>query len=267
MSTERFGEVDLDRLAEYADGLLDPARAAEVERLVATEPAWARTLDALTAAQPRVHDALAELAFPPVPDDVVERLSAAISAAAPDAVVIDLAERRRRWSRVAVGAAAAVAAVAVGLGGFGLLHGVSNSSKSSSAPVAGSAQYGAAGAAGNPTVEHSGTDYTAQTLTSVLGLSDAAAGQGTEKAPPLRSLPNAGDFARLDAPAGLQACLQALAVSHQKTATLVDYARFRGQPALVVVLSGTGAREVVVVGSRCGLPGSGADEIYVLPVR
>ncbi|HKT05797.1 MAG TPA: hypothetical protein VJT31_40320, partial [Rugosimonospora sp.] len=73
--SEHDTEIDLDQLADYAAGLLDPAEAAEVEHLLATRPAWARTLAALTAAQPLVQAALAELASPPVPDDVAARLT------------------------------------------------------------------------------------------------------------------------------------------------------------------------------------------------
>ena len=120
--------VDLDLLAEYADGLLEPAQAAEIERLVATDPDWAGTLAALSDATPRVQAALAELGAVAAPADVVARLDAAIphldGAAAP---VVDISTRRgrgdrdrrgrRRWSRGAL-AATGVAAAIVDFAGY-----------------------------------------------------------------------------------------------------------------------------------------------------
>ena len=51
--------------------------------------------------------------------------------------------------------------------------------------------------------------------------------------------------------------------------SVVDYARYQGAPALVVVLSGAfnvpQRRWVVVVGARCGEGGAIADELYNSP--
>jgi hypothetical protein len=166
---------DLDRLADYSAGLLDPAGAAEVDRLIATDPAWAEAHAALRAAQPLVDAALAGLAEEPLPADVAARLDHAIHdhaihdhaahhdaiagaavagrGASPDRavagaggrpatreIVVDLgrARRRRRAALATAGVAAAVAAVAGGI--FALPHvqtGTSNSSDR--APAAGRA--------------------------------------------------------------------------------------------------------------------------------
>jgi hypothetical protein len=268
-------DVDLDLLADYADGLLDADRAAEVERLVATEPAWARTLTALTAAQPEVRSALAGLAAPPVPDDVVARLEAALSAAAGGADVVDLSQRRRdrrrRWSRAAAATAAVAAGVAVCIGG---LTTAQNNTRSGTSSSAGSAdQKAAAPMIGGPALLSSGRNYTPDTLSSLAAESAAAPGPAMNQAPSsaryaagaLASAPDGLD--RLTDRTELQTCLGLIANAQQRTPTLVDYARYQDRPALVVILSGAGGREIVVVGSNCGLPGSGTDQIYAAPAR
>jgi hypothetical protein len=273
-------DVDLDRLADYAAGLLDPGPAAEVERLVAAEPAWAHALAALTAAQPRVRSELAGLAAPPVPDDVVERLDAALAAAAPDAEVIDISRRRRpRWSRLAGAATAVAAGVAICVGGLTLVRSQSQSGSTSSA---GSAVDGAAApgvampSSAGLVVAHSGLDYTAATLPSRIpsGQAEAQTANG-EKVPDFASVPRGLDPSAVPAPAqvpaplrrlaafgDLQTCLGLLSTTYGRAPELVDYARFQGKPALVVVLSGSGSPRVVVVGPACGLPASGTDQIY-----
>ena len=72
---------------------------------------------------------------------------------------------------------------------------------------------------------------------------------------------------RLTAASDRQACLSQVTAEHAGVPTVVDYARYQGRPAMVVVLSDPGAGEVVVVGPDCGLPGSGTDQIYAVPLR
>jgi anti-sigma-K factor RskA len=286
-ATESHGRVDLDLLAEYAAGLLDPAQAAEIERLVATDSAWADTLAALTDAAPRVQAALSELGAVAAPADVVARLDAAI--ARPDGAattIVDISTRRARgdrsrrgrwrWSRGALAATGVAAAIAVIVGGLALRHNplygpapnTMSAGKAAAAPnVAPEA------ASGGLAILATGTDYTPQTLASAgarspapLSAGASAMGQestgrqayGSSVPQPLTRLAAAGDR---------QTCLNEVTTEHGGVPTVVDYARYRGEPAMVVVLSVPGAGEVVVVGPDCGLPGSGSDQIYAVPLR
>lgn len=74
--------VDLDLLADYLAGELDSASARRVEALVAGEPAWSASLSALRRADEAVRDSLAGVPAEPMPDDVVDRLMAALAATA-----------------------------------------------------------------------------------------------------------------------------------------------------------------------------------------
>ncbi|HEY2950501.1 MAG TPA: hypothetical protein VGJ53_19220 [Micromonosporaceae bacterium] len=81
MTGNEFSGVDLDRLADYVGGALDGTPdAAEVERLVADDPAWQAAYAALGPAAGQVRADLAALgAVPePMPPDVADRLDAAL---------------------------------------------------------------------------------------------------------------------------------------------------------------------------------------------
>jgi hypothetical protein len=75
----------------------------------------------------------------------------------------------------------------------------------------------------------------------------------------------ASELARLGPGAGLDSCITAVASRHGGQVTVVDYARFEGQAALVLVLVGAaetpGRRLVIVVGPNCGVSGQ-SDERY-----
>lgn len=259
---------DLDRLADYSAGLLDPDAAARVRHRIEQDADWARAHAALTAAAPTLRAALAELADQPMPADVSARIGRALAderGAAP-ANVISL-DRRRRLRRFSLGAAAAAAAIAVCLGGVTVLRnaGVQNGAKTSGgagpafAQRTGAADAQGAGTAGGPTVLTTGTDYTAATLPTIARQSGrpdaarpnaAAAGSGVPE-----------ELARLHGDAARSTCLSAI-VATGGTPMVVDYGRYQGRPAMVVLVrTGTGQR-VVVVGPDCGLAGSGTDQIY-----
>jgi hypothetical protein len=262
-------EDDLDRLADYAAGVLDPPEAAEVNRLIATEPAWARAHDALVAAQPRLAETLSALSPEPMPAEVAARLDRAIAAASREtdsAKVIQL-DRRRRWSRVAAGAAAAVVVVGAGIAGLTALnHSASREATSS----AGSAVT-PAGAKNALSLPHQGTlittasgiDYTHDTLAlagsppdaAVSGAEGAAGAPHADQAQPTAGYPT--ELARLAGPTALDDCLTAIGTAEGGRPTSVDFARYQGQPALIVALNGGSAR-VVVAGPDCGLAGRGA---------
>jgi negative regulator of sigma E activity len=265
-------DEELDRLADYAAGLLEPDLAARVARLIETEPEWARAHTALAATAGQVTGALAGLAVLSIPPDVADRLDAAIAAEASTASggteadalpartnVVELAARRG-WRRLAVGTAAAAAVVVAGIGGVTVLTKVLSQNRSST-----SAGQGTTGSAARPngpdlygaplpTRENTGADYTPQTLRSLLTASARApmkAGRSGEGEP--------AELNRLTDPGALNACLNAIVARHGGRPTVVDYARYQGQPALIVALSGT---RIVVSGPDCGLPGMGAAEIY-----
>lgn len=260
-------DADLDRLADYTAGVLDPPERRRVEDLLATDPDWRRAHAALNAADPRLDAAFATLASPALPAEVAARLDAAIAAEAGRAAtgttnVVDLSARRR-WRRLAVAATAAVAAGVAVFGGVVVLsNGPSHVATSSNganvyAPDARSAA--GLGAAG-PAVRNSGTDYTRQNLSGVLNQNNESVPSRPGPIGPALGTAETGGLDRLAAPDALRQCLAAIVDQHGGVPTVVDYARFEGQPALVVVLEGGGSRRVVAVGAACGA--GGADELY-----
>ena len=262
---------ELDRLADYTAGLLDPVEAARVRELIDTDAAWARAYAGLTAAGPRLDSALSQLGGAPIPDDVAERLSAALAVQEPPrdtgtAKVVDLSTRRR-WARPAVGVVAAAAVAAAIFGGIAQLSPTSGPSankgtSANSEPFLSSG--GAPGAAGPATlaVRHSGTNYTAQTLRdadrTVPGPAPSAAGAQNSDRDLAPAAPEAG-LSRLTDSGELLTCLAAVTHRYGGAPVSVDYANYQGAPALIVVLVVDGSRRIVVAGPNCGLPGAGAD--------
>ncbi|WP_213451073.1 hypothetical protein [Rhizomonospora bruguierae] len=161
---ERFGEVDVDLLADYVGGALDGAAEADaVAARIAADPAWARAHEELTAALAAVESDLADLAeaTEPMPADVAARIDAALGTAhtssagssvggdRPRLTVIDgvgddrpTARRHRRWSRWAGGSAAAAALVAIAaLGVNSMLTGGASDEAATSASAPDAAPY------------------------------------------------------------------------------------------------------------------------------
>lgn len=191
------------------------------------------------------------------------------------ASVRSLADARRRRYRVAGWLSAAAVAVilvglggAVGLGGLGGHTGQGTSQRAADrrpGPDQGHADAGSptvgahanrqpgvaptGGASGHsPTTARvaSGTDYRPGTLPGAAGLTGAAV---LDRA--ARSRVPAG-LNRLVSAAELHRCLAAVTAAVPGTARLVDYARFRGDAALVVVLTTGADGRVVVAGPGCG---------------
>ena len=63
---------------------------------------------------------------------------------------------------------------------------------------------------------------------------------------------------RLNDQRALGQCLAAIMSAYGGTPSVVDYARFNGQPALIVTLVGGGGRRIVVVRPECGIAGTAA---------
>ncbi|MGA3538634.1 hypothetical protein ACK8GE_04955 [Micromonosporaceae bacterium DT194] len=85
MTAGRFSEVDHDLLAEYAGGALDPARAAQVDRLLRDDPQWQRAYRETVVALAAVTAELAAYgaSAPPMPPDVFARLTGVLAEAGP----------------------------------------------------------------------------------------------------------------------------------------------------------------------------------------
>ena len=80
----------------------------------------------------------------------------------------------------------------------------------------------------------------------------------TEESPQFTAGEAPDGLARLTTPAGLAECLRAVARSYPGVAVVLDYARFDGQPALMIVIQQVGSSKIIVVGPNCGV--SGTDE-------
>jgi hypothetical protein len=298
------GDVDLDRLADYIGGALDGTPdEARVAHLVATDPAWTRAHAALVAADAFVRADLVRLAGQPepMPDEVVARLDAALTAEPRPPVKTHLSvlpggrdgavppSARWRW-RAVVGVAAA--AVVLGLGavslGPRLLRGAGDASDTAAgtsvtAPTPATAGPEAASDAASAPVNASGSDYSPQTL-AVLGRAPIAVPtDGTAKSdarpntlgapaqPSARPTGVPEALRPLTEPTARAACVKALVAQYGGTATLLDYARYEGSPALIVLLDGargvTGQKWVVAVGPTCGAGGVATDQRYSAPLR
>ncbi|MFG2165358.1 hypothetical protein [Micromonospora chersina] len=190
--------------------------------------------------------------------------------------------RSRRWARLA--GPVALAAASVTAVGFGVSHLVDAGAGRTTAAGdnAGSrADREAAPLAAAPfrttgPARHSGTDYTPEGLTQPLAVFGAPSpsvggGKGDTSGSEDEHRVGAGaTLSRLAAPEALASCLSAIGGEHAAgplTVDLVDYARFRGSPALVVTFTDAGgARWAWVSGPECGVPGSGADTRFTTRV-
>ncbi|RQX16488.1 hypothetical protein DDE19_14925 [Micromonospora ureilytica] len=193
--------------------------------------------------------------------------------------------RQRGWARRgAPVAAAAIAVIAVALGLNQLSMRASDDSGATNAmnrPA--SAPEGVAGAETVRTTGpalRSGTNYTPQTLGNAYGpsaQSAPAASRATGNTPgeqpkvdaegERRPSPDGSDqLARLTDESALTTCLASVAAEHGSAplvVEVVDYARFRGDQALVIHFTdATGGRWAWVSGPECGVPGSGSDSRY-----
>jgi hypothetical protein len=297
--TARGPEVDLDRLADFVGGALDGTPDAEaVRHLIASHSGWADAYTTLVSADEAVRGHLHALGSeaPAVPDDVLQRLDAALAAAAPPRLKVvppvrdELAERRNRRRRWTVGLATAAAVLVCGSIGVTVLRSATleqHSATSSGDRAAGGAGVAAPPKAASPqdssevSVYSSGRDYSPDSLRSLCllgGLSAAGKSpndiqQNTGSGPgPLRAdepTPVPNELTALSSPAIRAACLSAIETEYGGRVVVVDYARFQGAPALVVLLDGAsfanGGRGAVVVGPQCGT-GNTTDERYKLPL-
>lgn len=256
--------LDLDALA---DALVGEATPEHLQRC----PGCTASLEELRIASQQVTTQLRALPDLAVPDDVATRLQSVLHPEAPSGATVTTlppasARRSRQWLP-----AAAAALVLLGGAGYGLsqLGGNSDSATSASGDAAKSAS-----APGIDVVRNSsGTDYTnraslaaalPQLLTGNAASRDAVAAAPMQGAPAQGSsaqadsklaAPAADPLARLRDNAGLAECLLALLPPEDPSVRplALDYASYKGQPAMVVVLPSTLPKklDVFVVGPGC----------------
>jgi anti-sigma-K factor RskA len=124
---------DRDLLAaEYALGALEGAERREAERLLAGDPAFARSV---ATWQQRLTPLAAHVAPVAPPTDLWRRIEASIAPPAPTAVVVPFRRRLRFWQATSVG----TLAVAASLAAFILLHHPAQPRVAVLTPVAGGA--------------------------------------------------------------------------------------------------------------------------------
>ena len=256
-----------ERLAELDEGLLD---SADAERVAEHAAGCAHCRDE-QAQLNRTRTLLGSLPDEPLPADIAARLDAALADAAStqstpaQATVLPLdAQRRRRRippAAAGLGAAAAIAAVvAILVVGHGSGGGHTGTPEQTSA-------LGAAGAdtvLSNLTTTESGTDYTSKNLDSTvpplvggphLAMTQIAPqpNTGAGARPKAAALPAA--LAHLhDSPDALRSCILGVEAGGAIERPLaIDFARYQGAPALLVVLPGLSAGFVDAwfVGAAC----------------
>jgi hypothetical protein len=288
----QFSEVDLDLLADYVGGALDGTpEHVTVTDLVAHDPVWRSAHERLTAGMTAVGAQLSALgaASEPMPADLAERLEEAFRAATPAprlepirgggaAGQTSARSSRRRW-RWAMPVAAAAAVLAVAGIGLDYLAGHSTTTDNRSSSAAGGlaegqeapmAASGAVSAQSGADIRSTGTDYDAATLAGDAPTTlDRAPGKNATVAPAPAGDTAAGPLARLRAPDARLGCLNAIAAANGAgpiTVQTVDYARFRGKPALVVRFSAANGTWAWASGPACGTPGAGAATLASVPV-
>jgi hypothetical protein len=207
--------------------------------------------------------------------------AAGSSAAGSSPAVASLAAARAKRRRIVTGIAAAAAAAVAIVGGLAAttnlfdraqqsLAGAGSASDSAgSQSRAEAAAPSAAAAPTEPVFLASGSDYSMTTLgqlsapPTAFGASAGVSAQDTAKhgvgpvPQPVREGAPA-PLARLLDRAALSACLDAIRAINPGSVVAVDYARFAGSPALVVLVEQGNTSTVVAVGSDCGR--SGADQ-------
>jgi hypothetical protein len=267
--------LDLDALADVLDGEASTQPLARPAAEHLTECAECRAaLDELRTAAAGVTEQLAALPVLTVPDDVASRLGSALRDAAVPAGGASLTTLPTAGERSAPGRwLAAAAAVAVLLAGAG--YGISHLGGTGGGSASSTSAAGKAAPAGNVVRNDTGADYTSrETLAAALpGLLAGTAGSmraadsavapngkaqlsgPSPSAPEAMTLAAPDPLARLRTPAGLAECLLALLPPEDPSVRplALDYAAFKGAPAMVVVLPGTvaGKLDVFVVGPAC----------------
>ena len=221
----------------------------------------------------------------PMPADVVARLERLLLAVPPaaDRTVVQFDEARRHRRRFMIALSTAAAIVAVGFASIvvvPLLAGgpvrTMSSGPDAAAPAVGKVP------PGDIVLLTTGTDYRPETLGSVpvpysaptlrsgSRIKDQGApneGANATVATPLTATAVPPALARLTEPVSRAGCVAAIVAMYGGRVTLMDLARFQGEPAATVIVEGTalagaGHTLVVVVGGGCGQDGGTPAELY-----
>jgi len=195
--------------------------------------------------------------------------------------------RRLKWAAPIGIAAGVIAFVGVGIQQLGGRSSADQATNSAAGSAAEQSAPEAAGTlalpAGPAQVGASGVDYNPASLRQVAAQAVAAAGakdsqpqvaesgaRGRASAPgPGVMADSSQPLSRLVPQEALLACIEAIAQENAAgpvTAQVVDYARFRGVPALVVQFTAANGTWVWATGADCGLQGSGADRLGFVKV-
>jgi hypothetical protein len=260
------GHLDLDALADVLAQAGTPAAAGH---LADCEQCRAE-LDALRAAQTRVTSELAALPAVPIPADLAARLLDGLRAGAPGgetATVTTLPPARLRSATRWLPAAAAVVLVLAGAA-----YGITRIGADTGGATAASGGAEKAGAPGLDLARNdSGFDYTDRASLSAavpdllggrraaedtaMAKTAPAPAASAQQGPGTLSLRAPDPLAALREDTGLAECLLALLPPEDPSVQplALDYASFRGQPAMVVVLPGSVASklDIFVVGPGC----------------
>ena len=269
------GHPDTDALSDLDSGLLEGTqRETELQAHVA---GCVRCAD-VVALLAETRAGLRELPDEPMPADVIDRIDAALATAAKHhrpvrapATITALSGRQRarsrRWARAAPAVAAGVVLLMAGAVGLGALRAAYDGPRQSAARQADSgAPGGAESRTGQPGAVR---DYDTATLAAGvrLLLSPAASGARPQAVPqaarsasprPTSGAPSGDqsidpELRRLQDPRHLSVCVAELSGRTDVRPLAVDYARFEGQPAVIIVLPHPNPAYVQawVVGPEC----------------
>ncbi|HSV66199.1 MAG TPA: hypothetical protein VLJ59_09885 [Mycobacteriales bacterium] len=257
------GHPDLDMLADFDAGVLDPADSA---RVGAHTVACARC-QAAVAGLADVLGLLRRQPTPPMPAAVEERIFAALAAerqsrfgpataAAPPVTSLDRARRRRRAGLVGLVAAGVVLLAGTTVAGI-----LNTTRHSGQGALAGSRNATPSSESGTLQAFTRDTIATAPVLSGILnGQGGPLLPQGTQatsdrQGPGAEAVPVPGSLAGPMAdPRQRQSCESGIGRAvpgRAGPAAAVQYLRFEGRPAFLFVYLRDGHRHLVVVGAGC----------------
>ena len=256
--------IDIEVLADYAEGLLDSTESARVSRHLAECAACAEQHAALGD----VSAYLSALPPPAMPPDVATRIETAIAeesrarssqgatTAAEGATVVPMRPRSRRW--IAPLTAAAAAVVVVG-GGFAVVKQVSGggAADKTDGSVSNAAPSEALQNRAAPSMMDSGTNYTRDSLGAQVNsmMKESQSGTGAMRPKSGRETTPAPSL-----PARLAGCVDRISGKVGASPLVVDHGTYEGQKVNVLIFRKSSAAsryDVWIVGPGCSAGSDG----------